>query len=72
MAFAMLTMVSTAIATQEAYAVTLTYVGDSFCGKNYRGSFHLNVGNPSLSIPSGYRPWIPLCVPDNTKTQSNH
>ena len=35
--FAMITMVETIIVTQEAYAVTLTYVGTS-CGKNYQGS----------------------------------
>jgi hypothetical protein len=70
--FAMITVVATTIVTHEAYAVTLTYVGDSFCGKNYQGSFHLSVGNPSLSIPPGYPPWTPLCLPDNTKAQSDH
>jgi hypothetical protein len=61
-AFAMITMVATAIVTQEAYA------GDSFCGKNYQGSFHASPGFPSLSVPPGYpgTPWTPLCLPDNS------
>jgi hypothetical protein len=71
-AIAMITMAATMIATQETYAATITYVGDTFCGKNYQGSFHLSVGNPSLSIPPGHPPWTPPCLPDNTKTQSDH
>lgn len=71
-AFAMITMTATMIGTQETYAVTIKYFGDTFCGKNYQGSFHLGVGNPSLSIHPGYQPWTPLCVPDNTKTQADH
>jgi hypothetical protein len=67
-AFAMLAMAATTIVTQETYATTLTYVGDYFCGKNWQGSFHVSVGDPSLSIPPGYPPWTPLCVPDYTKT----
>jgi hypothetical protein len=67
-AFAMITSVATTIVTQ-AYA-------DSFCGTgkqtNYQGSFHVSRGFPSLSIPPGYSPWTPLCLPDNTKTQSDH
>lgn len=52
-AFAMITMAAAMIGTQEAYAATIEYVVDTFCGKNYQGSFHLGVGNPSLSIPPG-------------------
>jgi hypothetical protein len=57
--------------TQAAYA-------DLFCGipgnkdTNYQGSFHVSPGFPSLSIPPGYPPWTPLCLPDNTKTISDH
>lgn len=70
-AFAMLAMVATTIVRQETYAATLTYVGDD-CEKNWQGSFHHSVGNPSLSIPPQFPPWTPLCTPDNTKTQSDH
>jgi hypothetical protein len=69
-ASAMLAMAATTIVTQ-AYA-------DLFCGipgdktTNYQGAFHVSPGFPSLSIPPGYPPWTPLCLPDNTKTQSDH
>jgi hypothetical protein len=66
--FGTIAMVATTIITQ-AYA-------DSFCGTgketNYQGSFHVSRGFPSLSVPPGYPPWTPLCLPDNTKTQSDH
>jgi hypothetical protein len=67
-------MAATTIITQ-AYADSM--VPDA-CGipgdKNtsYQGSFHVSPGFPSLSIPAGYPPWTPLCLPDNTKTQSDH
>ena len=69
-ASAMLAMAATTMVTQ-AYA-------DLFCGipgdktTNYQGAFHVSPGFPSLSIPPGYPPWTPLCLPDNTKTQSDH
>ena len=56
-------MAATTISTQEAYA-------DAFCGKNYQGSFHISPGFPSLSIPPGYPPWTPLCLPDNSLSAS--
>lgn len=65
-AFAVIAMAATTIVTQETYAAT--YVGDYFCGKNWQGSFHVSEGDPSLSIPPGYPPWAPLCIPDNTAT----
>jgi hypothetical protein len=64
-AFAILAMAATTIVTQEAYA-------ESFCGipgdknTNYQGAFHVSPGFPSLSIPPGYPPWTPLCLPDNS------
>ena len=73
-AFAMLTLAATTIIT-HVYADSL--VPDS-CGipgdknTNYQGSYHVSPGFPSLSIPPGYSPWTPLCLPDNTKTQSDH
>jgi hypothetical protein len=66
--FGTIAMAATTIITQ-AYA-------DSFCGTgketNYQGSFHVSRGFPSQSVPPGYPPWTPLCLPDNTKTQSDH
>ena len=43
------------MATQETYAVHVggAGLGDGFCGKNWQGSFHWSLGNPSLSIPAG-------------------
>ena len=73
-AFAMLTLAATTIIT-HAYADSL--VPDA-CGKpgdkntSYQGSFHASPGFPSLSIPPGYPPYTPLCLPDNTNTQSDH
>ena len=69
-AFAMLAIAATAILTQETYAVHKhgrIYVGgaglgDGYCGTNWQGSFHISVGNPSLSIPGG------MCMPDKTST----
>jgi hypothetical protein len=58
-AFAMLAMVATTIATQETYAVK--YRIGAFCGMNWQGTFHLRAAQPSLSIPAG-------CLPDYTKT----
>jgi hypothetical protein len=34
-AFEMITMAATMIATQDTYAATITYIGDTFCGNNY-------------------------------------
>jgi hypothetical protein len=77
-AFAMIAiaaMAATTIVTQEAYADSLV---PEACGiphdknTNYQGAFHVSPGFPSLSIPPGYSPWTPLCLPDNTKTQSDH
>jgi hypothetical protein len=73
-AFAMSAMAATTIVT-ESYADSL--VPDA-CGiprdktTNYQGAFHVSPGFPSLSIPPGYPPWTPLCLPDNTQTQSDH
>lgn len=61
-AFVMIAMTGTTIITQ-VYA-------DPFCGMNYQGSFHLSVGDPSLSIPPGYPPYTPLCIPDNSLSAS--
>ena len=61
-------MAATTIVRQETYAA----YGGAFCGKNWQGSFHVSPGFPSLSIPPGYPPWTPLCLPDNTKTISDH
>ncbi|HYA85434.1 MAG TPA: hypothetical protein VEH06_18610 [Candidatus Bathyarchaeia archaeon] len=64
-AFAMISMAATTImSTSQAYA-------DLYCGKNWQGSFHVSPGFPSLSIPPGYPPYTPLCLPDNTKTISD-
>jgi hypothetical protein len=62
---AMLAMAAaTTIVTQESYAVQVGGAGrgDGFCGKNWQGSFHISIGNPSLSIPGG------MCMPDKTST----
>ena len=63
-AFVMLAMAASTIATQETYAVHVggAGLGDGFCGKNWQGSFHWSLGNPSLSIPAG------MCMPDKTST----
>ena len=68
---AILAMVAvTTIVTQETYAahrhgvvhVGGAGLGDGYCGTNWQGSFHLSLGNPSLSIPAG------MCMPDATST----
>jgi hypothetical protein len=63
-AFAMLAMAASTIATQETYAVHVggAGLGDGYCGKNWQGSFHISIGDPSLSIPAG------MCMPDKTST----
>jgi hypothetical protein len=63
-AFAMLAMAASTIATQETYAVHVggAGLGDGYCGTNWQGSFHISLGDPSLSIPGG------LCMPDKTST----
>ena len=63
-AFAMLAIVASTIATQETYAVHVggAGLGDGYCGTNWQGSFHISIGNPSLSIPGG------MCMPDKTST----
>jgi hypothetical protein len=63
-AFAMLAMTASTIATQETYAVHVggAGLGDGYCGTNWQGSFHISLGNPSLSIPGG------MCMPDKTST----
>jgi hypothetical protein len=63
-AFAMLAMAASTIATQETYAVHVggAGLGDGYCGTNWQGSFHISIGNPSLSIPAG------MCMPDKTST----
>jgi hypothetical protein len=74
MIFGTIAMTATTIMT-HAYADSL--VPDS-CGipgdkdTNYQGSFHVSPGFSSLSIPPGYAPYTPLCLPDNTKTISDH
>jgi hypothetical protein len=66
MVFGIMSMAATTIIT-HAYA-------DLFCGipgdktTNYQGAFHVSPGFPSLSIPPGYPPWTPLCLPDNSLT----
>lgn len=68
--FAMLTIAATTILTQATYAahkhgriyVGGAGLGDGFCGKNWQGSFHWSLGDPSLSIPAG------MCMPDKTST----
>ena len=64
LAFVMLAMAASTIATQETYAVHVggAGLGDGYCGTNWQGSFHISVGNPSLSIPGG------MCMPDKTST----
>ncbi len=66
-AFAMLAMATTTILTQEAYAkhhtqildlVNVPYDTREYCGTNWQGSFHLSLGNASLSVPAG------MCFPD--------
>jgi len=63
-AFAMLAMAASTIATQETYAVHVggAGLGDGYCGTNWQGSFHKSLGNPALSIPAG------MCMPDKTST----
>ncbi|MGA9154054.1 MAG: hypothetical protein WBZ36_26025 [Candidatus Nitrosopolaris sp.] len=63
-AFAMLAMAASTIATQETYAVHVggAGLGDGYCGTNWQGSFHISLGDPSLSIPGG------MCMPDKTST----
>ena len=63
-AFAMLAMAASTIATQETYAVHVggAGLGDGYCGTNWQGSFHISIGDPSLSIPGG------MCMPDKTST----
>ena len=63
-AFAILAMAASKIATQETYAVHVggAGLGDGYCGTNWQGSFHISLGNPSLSIPGG------MCMPDKTST----
>jgi hypothetical protein len=62
-ALAMFALAATII-TQETYAVHVggAGLGDGYCGTNWQGSFHLSLGDPSLSIPSG------MCMPDRTST----
>ena len=73
-ALAMSALAATTIVTQ-VYADSL--VPDA-CGRpgdkttNYQGAYHVSPGFPSLSIPPGYPPWTPLCLPDNTQTLSDH
>ncbi|HYV51697.1 MAG TPA: hypothetical protein VE971_00235 [Candidatus Eisenbacteria bacterium] len=67
---AMLAMAATTIVTQETYAahrhgrvhVGGAGLGDGYCGTNWQGSFHISLGNPSLSIPAG------MCMADRTST----
>ncbi len=72
--FGIIAMAATTIVTQ-ANADSL--VPDA-CGKpgdkdtSYQGAFHVSPGFPSLSIPPGYPPYTPLCLPDNTDTISDH
>lgn len=63
-AFAILAMAASTIATQVTYAVHVggAGLGDGYCGTNWQGHFHISLGNPSLSIPGG------LCMPDKTST----
>jgi hypothetical protein len=64
----MLAMAATTV-TQETYAVHVggAGLGDGFCGKNWQGSFHWGLGDPSLSIPPAA--WSPaMCMPDRTST----
>ena len=69
-AFALIAMAATTIVTQETYAQPITWIVGASCGSNYQGSFHVSPGFPSLSIPPGYPPYTPLCLPDNSKTSS--
>jgi hypothetical protein len=71
-AFGIIAMTATTIVVQETYAQPISWYPGAFCGKNWQGSFHVSPGFPSLSIPPGYPPWTPLCLPDNTKTISDH
>ena len=67
-AFTMLAIAATIIVTQETYAahgriyVGGAGLGDGYCGTNWQGSFHISIGNPTLSIPGG------MCMPDKTST----
>jgi hypothetical protein len=61
-------MSATTIVTQGAYAQPITWRAGTYCGTNYQDSFHVSPGFPSLSIPPGYPPWTPLCLPDNNKS----
>jgi hypothetical protein len=63
-ALAMFALAATTIITQETYAVHVggAGLGDGYCGTNWQGSFHLSLGDPSLSIPPG------MCMPDRTST----
>jgi hypothetical protein len=65
-AFGIIAMAATTIVTQEAYAQPITWRAGAYCGTNYQDSFHVSPGFPSLSIPPGYPPWTPLCLPDNS------
>ncbi|MGC2571281.1 MAG: hypothetical protein WA364_07190 [Candidatus Nitrosopolaris sp.] len=55
---------ATTIVTQQTYAVHVggAGLGDGYCGTNWQGSFHISLGNPTLSIPAG------MCMPDRTST----
>gem|GEM_PF-6778893 len=68
--FVALAMIAMAATTIMSTSITQAYA--TFCGKNWQGSFHVSPGFPSLSIPPGYPPYTPLCLPDNTKTISDH
>ena len=60
----MAAMAATTIVTQQIYAVHVggAGLGDGYCGTNWQGSFHISLGNPTLSIPAG------MCMPDRTST----
>ncbi|MGA9149558.1 MAG: hypothetical protein WBZ36_03190 [Candidatus Nitrosopolaris sp.] len=70
MAFAMITMVSTAIVTQGAYAVTHMSTIPSVARIIRLLSSESRV--PFSEYTSWIPPYTPLCLPDNTKTQSDH
>jgi len=55
---------ATTIVIQQTYAVHVggAGLGDGYCGTNWQGSFHISLGNPTLSIPAG------MCMPDRTST----
>jgi hypothetical protein len=60
----MAAMAATTIVTQQIYAVHVggAGLGDGYCGTNWQGSFHISLGNPTLSIPAG------MCMPDRKST----